>query len=211
MKRMVCLLLLALGLPVAAFANSGTDFINSGGTLTGTSAGLMLTGSTLTGVNNLGGSGKLKQGPNLGSVIFTTGALTSGSLQMGGIFAAGGAFQITGDGDNGVPNTMIFNGTFSGPLTWTMVQLANGTHYYTLSGSLTGTWYTGVTVNGATVQLSINTGIGFFNGTTTIAGGDTNMVSSVPEPGTLNLLGTGFVALAGVLSRKWRSNLSLYP
>jgi hypothetical protein len=204
MKRIVCLLVLALALPVAALASSSTDFTNSGGKLTGSSAGLTLTGSTLIAVNNLGSLG-LVTGNNLGSVYFTTGALTSGSLQQGAIFAAGGAFQITGNGSDGLPNTTIFNGTFSGPLTWTMVTLANGTHNYTLSGSLTGTWYTGVTVNGATVQLTINTGKGFFNGTTTISSGDTNMVSSVPEPGTLTLLGTGLVGLAGVLRRKLKT------
>lgn len=204
MKRIVCLLLLALALPVAAFANSGTDFTNSGGTLSGTSAGLTLTGSTLIAVNNLGGMG-LVTGNNLGGVYFTTGALTSGTLQAGATFAGGGSFQITGNGSDGIPNTVIFNGTFSGPVTWTMVTLANGTHNYTLSGSLTGTWYTGVTVNGATVQLTINTGKGFFNGATTISSGDTNMVSSVPEPGTLTLLGTGLVGLAGVLRRKLKT------
>jgi hypothetical protein len=39
MKRMLWLALIALALPMAAFANSGgVDFTNSGGTLTGSSA-----------------------------------------------------------------------------------------------------------------------------------------------------------------------------
>jgi hypothetical protein len=58
-------------------------------------------------------------------------------------------------------------------------------------------------VFGATVQLTINTGKGFFNGTTTISSGDTNIV--VPEPSSLTLIGTGLVGLAGALKRKLKA------
>jgi hypothetical protein len=198
MKRMLWLCLLALALPMAAFASNSVDFTNSGGTLTGSNAGLTLSGSELIAVNGLNGLGLVTG--NLGTVGFTTGALTSGSLQMGGTFAAGGSFVINGNGTNGIPNGAIFSGTFSGPVTWTLITLSNGTHNYTLSGSLSGTWYTGSTVYGATVQLTINTGKGFFNGSTSISSGDTNIV--VPEPGSLTLLGTGLVGLAGLVGRK---------
>jgi hypothetical protein len=198
MRRVILLALLALALPMAAFANSGVDFTNSGGTLAGTNSGLSLTGSTLAAVNGLNGGGLITG--NLGTVTFSTGALASGSLQMGGTFAAGGSFTITGNGTNGIPNGTIFTGTFSGPVTWTLVTLANGTHNYTLTGVLTGTLGSGFSTNGVTVQLTINTGKGFFNGSTSISSGDTNIV--VPEPGTLGLLGTGLVGLAGLLRRK---------
>jgi hypothetical protein len=202
MKKGLLLTALLLALPFAAFAGSSVDFTNGGGTLSGTNSGLTLTGSTLIAANGLGGG--LITGSNLGTVSFSTGALSGGNLQMGGTFAAGGSFSITGNGTGGIPNGVIFNGSFTGPVTWTLVTLANGTHNYTLSGSLTGTWYAGGTIDGATVQLTINTGHGFFSGQTTVSSGDTNF-TTVPEPGTLSLLGTGLIAVGGVVRRKLRT------
>lgn len=202
MKRIVLMALLALALPMAAFANNSVDFTNSGGSLSGSTAGLTLTGSELIAVNGLNGGGLVTGG--LGGVTFSTGSMISGSLQMGGSFNGGGSFTITGNGTNGIPNGTIFSGSFTGPVTWTLITLANGTHNYTLTGSISGAWYTGGTVNGATVQLTINTGKGFFNGSTMISSGDTNIVT-VPEPGTLGLLGTGLIGLAGALHRKLKA------
>jgi hypothetical protein len=198
MKKVLLLLTLALALPLAAFADSSIDFTNSGGTLAGTSS-LALSGSTLVAVNGLGNLG-LVTGTNLGGMSFTTGALNGGgSLQTGGTFAAGGSFTITTNGTGGLPNTTLFSGTFSGA-TWTLVTLANGTHNYTLTGVVAGSWYTGAWVNGVTVQLTINTGKGYFDGSTRISSGDTNIVT--PEPGTLTLFGTGMLGLAGLIRRK---------
>jgi hypothetical protein len=202
-KKIAFLTILVLALPFAAFAGSSVDFTNSGGILTGSSSGLSLTGSTLVAVDGLGGG--LITGNNLGSVTFSTGALSSGTLQMGGTFAAGGSFSITGNGTDGIPNGVIFNGAFAGPVTWTLVTLANGTHNYTLTGSLSGAWYTGSNVSGVTVQLTINTGKGYFNGQTTISSGDTNFTTTVPEPGSLGLLGMGLVGLSGIVRRKLRA------
>jgi hypothetical protein len=192
-KKLVLLAVLALALPLAAFASSSIDFSNSGGTLSGSASVLSLAGSTLIGVKGLNGGG-LITGNNLGSVSFSTGALASGSLTMGGTFAAGGSFTIIGNG-NGVPNGVIFSGTFSGPVTWIMTPEANGTHSYELIGAVSGPGAVG-----ATVQLTVNTGKGFFNGSVGISSGDTNL--TVPEPGTLSLLGTGLIGLAGVIRRK---------
>src|ERR1700686_1865568 len=158
MKKILLLVVLALALPMAVFADSGVDYSNSGGTLAGTNSGLSLSGSVLIAVNGLNGGG-LITGNNLGSVTFSTGALASGSLQMGGTFAAGGNFTITGNGTNGIPNGTIFTGTFNGPVTWTLVTLANGTHNYTMTGTVTGSLGT-FSTNGVTVQLTINTGKG---------------------------------------------------
>jgi hypothetical protein len=196
--KVTLLFTLVITLSLAASASSNVDFSNSGGILSGSSAGLSLSGSTLTVVNGLNGGGLITG--NLGSLSFSTGALSSGSLQMGGTFAAGGTLTILGNGTNGVPNGVLFSGTFTQPTSWQLVTLANGTHNYVFTGVITGTLYGGMTSNGVTVQLTINTGKGFFNGRTPVASGDTNVV--VPEPGSLALLGTGLIGVVGAARRK---------
>lgn len=185
-----------------SFASSQTGFTNDGGKLTGSNSGLSLSGSVLVAVDGYNGGG-LIMGNNLGSVSFTTGALTSGSLQKGGTFAGGGSFIVTSNGSNGLPNGTLFSGTFTGPVSWTMLTLANGTHNYTLSGEVSGMIGT-TSVDGTTIQLTINTGKGWFNGSSSISSGDTNVTgsASVPEPSTLSLLGTGALGVIGMLRKK---------
>ena len=93
-KKIVFLSILVLTLPFTAFAGSSVDFTNSGGTLAGTNSGLTLPGSVLIAVNGLGGG--LITGNDLGAISFSTGVLSSGSLQMGGTFASGRPVQHYG-------------------------------------------------------------------------------------------------------------------
>ena len=200
MKKILFLAALALALPMAVLADSSVDYANVQGTLSGSTAGLTLTGSELIAITGVP-SGTSITGSDLGDVSFTTGALASGSLTMGGTFAGGGTFMITGNGMNGAPNGVIFTGTFAGPVTWAlMTNSVDGTHTYTLAGTLSGTTASGLKTTGSTVQLTVNTGLGYFNESVLLSSGDTNIV--VPEPGTLGLLGTGLIGLAGVVRRK---------
>ena len=187
-----------LALPQAALADKSTDFSNIGRALSGSNAGLSLTGASLDVSLTSAMTAVLV---NLGTVSFSTGALMSGSFQMGGTFAGGGGFTINGNGTNGVANGVLFSGAFSGPATWTLTTLANGTHNYTLTAVVTGVMGS-TPLQGVTVQLTVNTGKGFFNGSTSVVGGDTTAVSFVPEPSTLTMLGTGLLVIGGGLRRR---------
>lgn len=189
LRKTVWLAVVALALPMAALANS-IDVSNAGGVVSGGAGGLNLTGSTMFKFGSIVGT-------NLGSVGFATGAFTSGNAQMGGNLAAGGTFTITGNGSNGVPNGVIFSGTFSSA-TWELITAENGTHTYNLVGALLSA--NGET--GATVQLTVNTGTAFFSGSANLSSGDTSLNIVVPEPSTLSLFGTGLLGLAGVIRRR---------
>ena len=200
----LAILLSCFALSSLAGASNTVDFSNSGGTLSGTNAGLSLSGSTLIAVIGFNGGGTITG--NLGTVSFSTGALTSGSLTMGATLAGGGSFSIDGNGTNGIPNGVLFSGTFSGPVSWTLTTLANGTHSYTLTGVLTG-MLGGTSVSAVTVQLTVNTGTGFFTGSALISGGDTS-IASVPEPSTLAFFATGAMSMVGMMRRKIRRRAS---
>lgn len=187
-----------LMMPTTARAN-GIDLTNQYGTVTITNAGVVSHGSELYSFNGI----TAFPGHSLGSVSFSTGALSSGDIWSGGTFSsAGSSFIITGAGRYGQPRGVIFNGSFVGPIDWTVIG-KSGKYFveYQLSGKIQGLLWTGRYVSGTTTQTIYtykNQEIVDHKGNISL--GSTHFAT--PEPGTLGMLGTGLVTIAGIFRRK---------
>jgi hypothetical protein len=202
-RFLVILGVLALFSPIASQAgvcNPGTFCIaNDGGSLVGSNSGLTLSGSTVTQVGN-------SFGTDLGTYSFTTGALVSGNLKTGAVFASGGVIDISQG------SSTLFSGSFTSQVDLTLLgslttkgACPTGGCIYTIAGTISGS-LNGQNVSGATIQETIDMKKPWTGASVPIENGQTFFVT--PEPGTLGLVGTGFVGIAlGALRRlKERAN-----
>ena len=176
MRRVILLALLALALPTASLAGT-IDYAGFGMSSSGT--------ASLTGPPAVNGTFTL----TLGMLSVNGGNFTSG-VGTGVVIAptlgascGTGCFNITGGSvsiwSGGVS---LFHGAFTGGTVTVSGGIMN------VSGFLTG---------GSTVATVINLG------RSGIVGSSDTIVT--PEPGTLGMLGTGLVGLAGLVRRKLRS------
>jgi hypothetical protein len=189
MKRVVLMALLALALPMVAFADS-ISFIDSGtlnttGTLTGGAT------ASYTGSITHGGTFTL----NVPLTNFTDNGVTTA--------AAGTVVLNTGTLSQVSSNTYDFTGT---------VTVENSSNAVLFTSSVTGGTITkqsngSISINGLLASGGLVNSIGGkINGSRSVVGGGTASTSTsvVPEPGTLGLLGTGLVGIAGLIRRKSR-------
>jgi len=198
MKRILLgLALVALVLPIIARAD-GITLINERGTVTILASGITSKGSQLISFNNI----QAPAGHAMGSVSYATGALDSGSIWTGGTFSSAGSyFDVTGVGKYGEPKGAIFTGEFTGEISWTLISSSKQLHIYELSGDIAGQIWTGRNVTGTTTQTIYTK----WNQETIDHKGSIKLGTTqitTPEPGTLGLLGTGLLAVAGMFRRK---------
>jgi hypothetical protein len=190
MRRVVLLALLALALPAVSLAST-VDYTNFG--MLGSTASLTFNGTTscTTVTNCVVAGGTLNFSsqildknatPFSGSISVTTGSLVwAGSSKVGSTTVTqytftGGSISIWNSSSD-----LLFSSSFSGTLTVTSGP--TGINYslsYAPGGVLAG---------------------GFQVAAGGVISGDTIVT---PEPGTLGLLGTGLVGLAGLVRRKLR-------
>lgn len=200
MRRVLSLAALALAMPMAAWANT-IDVSNFGGTAKVNGNGSITINSTVTAFGSLFGN-------NLGKLSLNTGAISGASSCMGSTAAslvspictfvggAGSSFVV-----NLAKKGIVFSGTFTQAALFLQSVTGLGKNK-TYSYDLTGVFTNNAGASGTTSQLFFTTKSPLGKtGSGHVLSGNSG-ISVTPEPGTLALLGSGLVGIAGLVRRK---------
>jgi hypothetical protein len=197
MRRVILLALLVLALPTAVLANS-INFAMSGGKTTVTSNSVTI-GSYISTIGMCNPTCPSNPIATSGTVLIT---LPNFATNTTASYGSGGSLYLSAGG-------YVFNGTFTAGTLTVFTNSKGKPIGYAFGGSATGT----LTLHGQNIQttltfLSGNTapGCSTKNAITKCAfAGGYATVGVAPEPGTLGLLGTGLIGLAGIVRHKFRA------
>ena len=136
-------------------------------------------------------------------------ALVLPSTAFSAPYGTSGTVTITGHGNDGLPESVLFSGTVTQFPSWDKTTLADGSKTYTFIGRAVGTMSDG-TARNILIRIRVNKGENDIY-SVPIPLPHSRSAISVPEPSSLALMGTGFVGLIGVIRRKQKQKVLLCP